>query len=245
MVDELLKEILRVAMDGFPREQDVAPSTLRHTDQVHFDERVVDNVAEPLKVLLACLQHAAAVVADGGHVFDAQHLRLKDSSGTRDLRVQSIAWIRPTSVIVEVGMPLARRASQSELHLADLPLQLALGRGDGVAQVTVEKRRDVLLLDDVAEVRRVGLSGNVFLFDRQARAELDASLDPGEEKAGAERAAAAEGVEETDSGIAVGEVGSVRCTEDCVVGGAARTAQLPTPSVRARTKARAPRAWPK
>ena len=80
------------------------------------------------------------------------------------------------------------------------------------------------------------------MFDREPSAELDAGLDAGEKEAGAQRAAAGEGVEKANGGVAVGEVWTVRRPEDCLVGGAMGTAQLPAPSMRARAKARAPRA---
>ena len=94
-------------------------------------------------------------------------------------------------------MSLTRRSSQSELHLADPLLQPALRWSDLVAKLAVEERRDVVLLDDLADVGRVCLGGCVFIFDRQPGTEFDAGLDSGEEKAGAQRAAAGESVEET------------------------------------------------
>lgn len=100
------------------------------------------------------------------------------------------------------------------------------------------------MLDDVADVRRVRPRGYVFVLDRQARAELDAGLDAGEKKTGTQRAAAGEGVEKSDAGVALGEVGTIRRPEDCLVGGATETAQLPAPSMPARAKARDPRAVP-
>src|SRR5207247_1602761 len=99
--------------------------------------------------------------------------------------------------------PLARRSGQSELHLADLLLQPTLRWRDPFAKVAVEERRDVVLLDDIANVHSICLGRDVFLFDRQAGAKVDAGLDPGEEEAGAQRAAAGEDVEEANSGAAV------------------------------------------
>jgi hypothetical protein len=88
------------------------------------------------------------------------------------------------------------------LNLADLSLDHALGWREPVAEVAVEKSLDILLFDDVADVGSVCSCWDVFSFDREAGAKLDATLDSGEEEARAERSAAGERVEKANSGVA-------------------------------------------
>jgi hypothetical protein len=128
--------------------------------------------------------------------------------------------------------------------MTELLLERALGGRDRGARRAVEQTLDVLLLDDIANVGGVRICRDVFPFDREVGTELDTGLDSGEKESDTERTATGEGVEKTDCGISVGEVGSVLPAEDCLVGGATGTAQLPAPSTRRRTCARCPRAAP-
>src|SRR5437868_5083720 len=120
MVDELLEQSFRVPVSGFAREQDVAASALRKANQVHVDELVVDVIAAPHKFRLRRLEHTAMVIAYGGYVLDAKHMRFEDSRCARDLRVQRVARVGVSGVVVEVGVALARWSGQSELNLANL-----------------------------------------------------------------------------------------------------------------------------
>src|SRR5262249_4644968 len=88
----------------------------------------------------------------------------------------------------------------------------------------------------------VRLGRDVLVFDREPGAELDADLESSEKESGAERTATGEGVEETERGVAVGEVWAFRRAEHCLVDRATGTAQLPSPS--ALVRARAVRAVP-
>ena len=102
VADKLLKQLFWIAESGLTREQDVAASALRDANQVHVDERVVNEITEPQKFRLRRLEDSALVVTHGGDVLDAKHLRFEDGRSARDLRIKRVARVGTPRVVVEI-----------------------------------------------------------------------------------------------------------------------------------------------
>jgi hypothetical protein len=56
--------------------------------------------------------HAAMIMENARHIFDNDVLRLKDLGESGHPQHECVLGIVPSAVVIEIRMPLARRASQ-------------------------------------------------------------------------------------------------------------------------------------
>src|SRR2546426_824394 len=115
MFDEFLECGFGVPGAGRAGEHDVTSPPLRDANKLRVDDLVGDRISESCELVARRLEHAGVVVADRGHVLDAEHLRLEYSGGTCQPCVELVTRVAAAGVIVEVRIPLARRPGQTEL----------------------------------------------------------------------------------------------------------------------------------
>jgi hypothetical protein len=104
----------------------MTPSSLRSPEKCEIHDSMVDDISGSFECLDRHVDDLARVVLDGRDVLDQHERGTEDPRRPCHPRVEGVPRILPPRVIVQVGMPLARRSSDKDIDGADEPRQPSL-----------------------------------------------------------------------------------------------------------------------